>query len=122
MIQVKKANGELEPFSAEKLERSLRNAGADSKLTAEIIKDINSWIYEGVTTRKIYDSAFKYLRRKKNSSSLLYKLKQAMMDLGPTGHPFEHFIGKVLEKQGYKTEVAQVINGFCVTHEVRERA
>lgn len=118
MIKVKKSNGELEAFSTEKLERSLRNAGADRELISEIIKDINSWIYEGVTTRKIYNSAFRYMHRRKDSSSLRYKLKKAIMELGPTGHPFETFIGKVLEKQGYKTEVALVIDGYCVTHEV----
>ncbi|HQO08954.1 MAG TPA: ATP cone domain-containing protein [Clostridiales bacterium] len=118
MIQVKKANGELEPFSTEKLERSLRNSGADSVLIAEILKEINSWIFEGVTTKRIYDSAFAYLRRKKQSSSIRYKLKQALMELGPTGHPFEHFIGKVMENQGYKTEVALIVRGFCVSHEV----
>jgi Holliday junction resolvase-like predicted endonuclease len=118
MIQVKKSNGDLETFSTKKLERSLRNAGADSELRTEIIKDINSWIYEGVTTKKIYDSAFRYMHRKKDSSSLRYKLKKAMMELGPTGHPFEQFIDKVLEKQGYQTEVALVIDGYCVTHEV----
>jgi len=118
MIQVKKANGELEPFSTEKLERSLRNSGADSVLIAEILKEINSWIFEGVTTKRIYDSAFAYLRRKKQSSSIRYKLKQALMELGPTGHPFEHFIGKVMENQGYKTEVALIVRGFCVSREV----
>jgi len=118
MIQVKKANGELEPFSIEKLERSLRNSGADSVLIAEILKEINSWIFEGVTTKRIYDSAFAFLRRKKQSSSLRYKLKQAIMELGPTGHPFEHFIGKIMENQGYKTEVALIVRGFCVSHEV----
>ena len=118
MIQVKKANGELEPFSTEKLERSLRNSGADNVLIAEILKEINSWIFEGVTTKRIYDSAFAYLRRKKQSSSIRYKLKQALMELGPTGHPFEHFIGKVMENQGYKTEVALIVRGFCVSHEV----
>jgi hypothetical protein len=118
MIQVKKANGELEPFSTEKLERSLRNSGADSVLIAEILKEINSWIFEGVTTKRIYDSAFAYLRRKKQSSSIRYKLKQAIMELGPTGHPFEHFIGKIMENQGYKTEVALIVRGFCVSHEV----
>jgi hypothetical protein len=118
MIEVKKANGELEPFSTEKLERSLRNSGADSVLIAEILKEINSWIFEGVTTKRIYDSAFAYLRRKKQSSSIRYKLKQALMELGPTGHPFEHFIGKIMENQGYKTEVALIVRGFCVSHEV----
>jgi hypothetical protein len=117
-VLVKKANGESEEFSQEKLVRSLKNAGADSYIIDEIVKEIGSWIYEGITTKKIYGAAFAHLRRKKNSSALKYKLKQAIMELGPTGYPFEQFIGKVMEKQGYKTEVAQVVQGYCVTHEV----
>ncbi|MBN2789467.1 MAG: restriction endonuclease [Candidatus Delongbacteria bacterium] len=118
MIKVKKSNGELEEFSKEKLEKSLRNAGANDQLIDEIIKDINSWMIDGVTTKKIYKAAFRHLYRRQDHSSLRYKLKQAIMELGPTGHPFETFIGKVLEKQGYDTEVALVIDGYCVTHEV----
>ncbi|MDA3839348.1 MAG: ATP cone domain-containing protein [Candidatus Delongbacteria bacterium] len=118
MVKVKKSNGKTEEFSINKLERSLRNAGANNELIAEIVKDINSWITDGITTKIIYKAAFKHLYRRKDHSSLKYKLKQAIMELGPTGHPFETFIGKVLEKQGYKTEVALVIDGYCVTHEV----
>jgi hypothetical protein len=35
-----------------------------------------------------------------------------------TGHPFEYFIGKIMELQGFETEVALVIDGYCVTHEI----
>lgn len=40
------------------------------------------------------------------------------MELGPTGFPFEHFVGKILEIEGFETEVGQVVSGKCVTHEV----
>jgi hypothetical protein len=117
-VLVKKANGESEPFSQEKLERSLKNAGAEAGIIEEILEEIKSWIYDGITTKKIYGAAFAYLRRRKNISAIKYKLKQAIMELGPTGYPFERFIGKILEKQGYTTEVGITVDGFCVTHEV----
>ena len=40
------------------------------------------------------------------------------MELGPTGYPFETFIGKIFEKQGYEVEVGQTIEGYCVSHEM----
>jgi Holliday junction resolvase-like predicted endonuclease len=40
------------------------------------------------------------------------------MLLGPTGYPFEDFVGKILESVGYKTVVRQLLRGKCVTHEV----
>ena len=40
------------------------------------------------------------------------------MEMGPTGHPFEHFAGQVFKALGYNVEVAQILQGHCVTHEV----
>lgn len=118
VVTIKKASGEEEPFSVNKLKQSLRNAGAEEEIIEQVAEDVNSWIYDGVTTAKIYGRAFSLLRKKKNYTASRYKLKKAIMELGPTGFPFEHFIGKILEVQGFKTEVGQVVNGKCVTHEV----
>ncbi len=117
-IFIKKASGEKEPFKVEKLKESMRRAGAEEEIIQQISEDISNWIYEGITTQKIYGRAFSLLRKKKKYAASRYKLKKAIMELGPTGYPFEHFIGKVLELQGFKTEVGQVVNGKCVTHEV----
>src|SRR5690606_11548449 len=57
-------------------------------------------------------------RKKKKYAASRYKLKKAIMELGPTGFPFEYFVGKILEIEGFETEVGQVLNGKCVTHEV----
>jgi hypothetical protein len=117
-FQVTKASGEDEIFSVEKLKNSLQNAGADEDIIQYIIDDILSWIYNGVTTHKIYSRAFLLLRQIRSHLASRYKLKKAIMELGPTGYPFEHFIGKILEIQGFSTEVGQIVQGHCVSHEV----
>lgn len=117
-IPIKKANGEVEPFDVEKLKQSLQNAGAGEELIKEVAEEITSWIYDGITTQKIYGRAFSLLRKKKKHVASRYKLKKAIMELGPTGYPFEHFIGKIMEIQGYSAEVGQLVEGFCVSHEV----
>ena len=118
LILVKKASGEDEPFDIEKLKRSLRNAGAEHSTISKIASDIMLWIYSGVTTKQIYSRAFKILRSEKAHSAMRYRLKAAIFALGPTGYPFEQFIGQLFEKQGYKIEVGVVVDGYSVTHEM----
>lgn len=117
-ILIRKASGDLEPFALDKLKRSLRNAGADNDSVLMIIADIEAWIYSGVTTKQIYSRAFKILRREKAHTAMRYRLKEAIFSLGPTGYPFEQFIGQLFEKQGYVTEVGVVVDGYSVTHEM----
>lgn len=117
-ILVKKASGEEQPFRVEKLESSLRNAGAGDEVIKQILADIVDWIYTGVTTKKIYNRAFQLLKRLRNVSAIRYKLKQSMLEMGPTGYPFEHFIGQVFERMGYGVEVGITLEGRCVTHEM----
>ena len=40
------------------------------------------------------------------------------MKLGPTGYPFEDFIAKLLQADGYETKVRQILKGECITHEI----
>ncbi len=117
-ILVRKASGDEEPFEIFKLERSLRNAGADNDLVQEIVKNIAEWITSGLTTKNIYSRAFSLLSRKKKGVASRYKLKQAIIELGPTGYPFEDFIGHLFKKQGYEVKVGQMIEGYCVSHEM----
>lgn len=117
-VTIKKASGEEEAFKVEKLKESLRKAGAEERIIEQVTGEINSWIYDGISTQKIYSRAFSLLRRQKKYLASRYKLKKAIMELGPTGFPFEHFMGKILENQGYSTEIGQIIEGRCVSHEV----
>ncbi|MGM0375669.1 MAG: restriction endonuclease [Bacteroidota bacterium] len=115
---IQKASGEYEPFNPEKLQSSLQRSGAGEKIAKEIASDILNWIEEGVSTKKIYGRAFRLLRKKRRSTAARYSLKKAIMELGPSGYPFEHFVGHLFEFLGYAVEVGQTVNGQCVTHEV----
>lgn len=118
LILVKKASGEEEVFSTGKLKQSLMNAGAEADTVKKIVADIESWIFPGVTTKKIYARAFSILHLEKAHTALRYKLKQAIFEIGPTGYPFETLIGQLFAQRGYQTEVGIVVDGVCVTHEM----
>ncbi len=115
---VKKASGESEPFSRTKLEESLRRSGANSNAINDVVEEILGWLEDGTTTKKIYTKAFSLLQKKRSSMAARYSLKKALMELGPTGYPFEHFVGQIFEHQGFDVSVGQIVQGQCVKHEV----
>lgn len=117
-VWVQKASGETEPFSVEKLVGSLQKSGAGQEETEEVTEEILHWIYDGISTRQIYKKAFDLLQQKRNFLASRYKLKKAIMELGPTGYPFEHFVGKIFEVMGFRTETGIIMQGCCVTHEM----
>jgi hypothetical protein len=117
-VSIVKTSGEREEFSEYKLRKSLKKAKASSRIMDEIVELIKSQLCEGMTTKEIYEKAFEMLRAKEGGHAARYKLKNAIMELGPTGYPFEKFVAELLERKGYKTEVGVFVEGFCVTHEV----
>ncbi|MDE1207919.1 restriction endonuclease [Tenacibaculum larymnensis] len=117
-ITIVKASGEVVQFSLAKLKKSLKRTGADDTLVSEIIEIVQGELYEGITTKEIYNRAFALLKKKKNVFASKYKLKKAIYELGPTGYPFEYFIAAVLKYSGYKVKVGEILQGECVQHEV----
>ena len=117
-VLITKASGEEELFSSDKLKHSLLSAGAKEETIEKIILDIEDWLYPGVTTHKVYSRAFSMLRKEKTNSSLKYSLKKAILELGPTGYPFEILIGILFQHMGFSTKVGIVLEGKCVTHEM----
>lgn len=113
-----KASGDKVLFSEDKLRASLKRSGADSKLVSQILSLVKEELYDGITTKELYNRAFGYLRRKKPVYASKYKLKKAIYELGPTGFPFERFIGAVLKYSGYKIQVGKNVSGKCVGHEI----
>jgi len=117
-INIIKYSGEVQAFNIEKLKRSLRHSKASEKLVQEIAQEVQEQLTEGMTTKRIYEIAYNMMKRKSKSGSARYKLKKAIMEFGPTGYPFEKYIGKILEYEGFNTDVGVVMQGHCVTHEV----
>ena len=113
-----KASGDKVLFSEEKLRSSLKRSGADDKLINQILTLVKEELYDGITTREVYNRAYSFLRRNKPVFASKYKLKKAIYELGPTGFPFERFLSAVLIYTGYKTQVGKTIVGKCVSHEL----
>ncbi len=117
-INIIKHSGEVVPFDVEKLINSLRRAKSNEELIQQIVEEVNASLYDGMTTKQIYKMAFKMLKGKSSVSASRYKLKKAIMELGPTGFPFEKFVAKILEQEGFQTEVGVIVQGHCVSHEI----
>jgi hypothetical protein len=117
-ILIKKASGESAPFSETKLRRSMKRAGAKKDQIDNIINEIRSQLYPGIPTRKIYGIAFRLLRGSSRPAAAKYHLKKAIMELGPSGFPFEKYVAEILRQQGYKVQVGEIVNGKCVSHEI----
>lgn len=112
-----KSSGEQEPFSVEKFQKSLRRTGASQ----EEINQLTDYIEHAPdlkTTRDIYKYALNHLRKKRPAVAVRYNLKNALSQLGPSGFPFEHFIAEIFKNQGYEILIDQIVQGFCVTHEI----
>lgn len=117
-VIITKASGEKAEFSSNKLEHSLRRAGASDKQIKLIVQKVISHLFEGITTKEIYHIAFEFLKNKTAPVAAKYKLKRAIMELGPSGFPFERYFAEILTHQGFKTRVGEIVKGHCVNHEV----
>lgn len=117
MKNITKASGEQETFSTEKLRRSLQRIGVEPMIITKLIEHIEH-APELKSTRDIYNYVFSYLKAINRTLASRYNLKNAIYELGPSGFPFEKFIAEVFRVQKYAAQVDQIIQGFCVEHEV----
>lgn len=117
-IQVIKADGQRQDFSESKVRHSLKKAGANQATIDKIVADIAGKIYDGIATREIYRLVYEQFRQLQAKASDRYGIKQWLMGLGPTGHPFEQLIGRLFTAMGYRVQTAVIVKGECIDHEV----
>lgn len=117
-IKVIKFNGEEELFSNQKVYRSAKRVGASDQLAREISKAIEKESYSGIKTSQIFSQVKKKLKQETPRAALRFNLKKAIRRLGPTGFPFEKYIGEVFSEQGFKVLLNQEIAGVCSSYEI----
>lgn len=119
-FEVIKATGEREKFKLSKLKRSLTSAGAQPPVLKAVINNLEELGYfqDGITTKKIYNEAYRLLKQKSRRVAGRYKLKESLLELGPSGYPFEIIVSEVFKALGYQTEVGKIVQGNCVSHEI----
>lgn len=117
-FNITKKSGEVIPFNTEKLKKSFERSGASQQDIEDVIANLSNKVYDGISTRKLFQLAYSLLKQKSTEVAGRYRLKNAIMELGPTGFPFEKYVAELLKYQGYEVEVGTIVNGQCVTHEV----
>lgn len=113
-----KSTGERELFDVRKLEASLVRAGASESSVGLIAEHIQKEVRDGMSTGEIYTHAFSLLRRYEKPVALKYSVRRAVMELGPSGFPFEKFIAELFKARGFKAETNLMARGKCVEHEI----
>lgn len=117
-ITVVKAGGRTELFNPLKLENSLLRAGATADMSKDIISHIEQELTDGMSTSKIYQHAFFLLGKMQKPVAVRYSLRRAILELGPSGFPFEDFVADILKEKGFETLTGQMVLGSCVEHEM----
>ncbi|MCB1111073.1 MAG: restriction endonuclease [Chlamydiia bacterium] len=113
-----KATGEVVPYDRQKIIYSLQRAGAAEEIVGEVVEETEKHLRDRMHTKELYKIVFKKLKKLTRKAAEKYHLKKAIMELGPTGFPFEKFIAALLESEGYNTSTNEIVQGRCVAHEV----
>lgn len=115
---VTKMSGEKVLFDEKRFRNSLKRSNADPDTIEEVVEKIKTELYDLIPTKEIYRMAFSMLRKKAGSSASRYKLKRAILELGPSGFPFEKYVSELLKFRNYQTSVGEIVKGHCVSHEI----
>ncbi len=118
LVTIVKANGQHETFDPEKLRFSLIHAGASEEASVKVIEHVLEELKNGMTTHEIYRHAFEILSHIAKPVARSYSLRRAVMQLGPSGFPFEDFVAEILRSKGFTCVTRQTVLGGCVPHEM----
>lgn len=116
-VYIINARGEKEYFSPKKVYRSARRVGASSSFAKEIARKIEKEVYPEMKTSEIFSKVKKMLSKNKKKLGIKFSLKKAMRKLGPTGFPFEKYIGSIFLKKGFKVKLNKIVRGHCCSYE-----
>ncbi len=115
---INKADGTREAFDPARLVVSLERSGAGEHTAERIARTITESVVPGTSSKEIYTRAFSLLRREARPVAARYALRRALLELGPSGHPFEDFVSHLFRAEGWQVETRKIIKGKCVSHEV----
>lgn len=118
MPEIVKGDGTRELFNVKKLADSLVHAGIEIHLANKVAESIGGTIVDGATTTQIFQQAYKILHKEERVGAARYSMRRAILDLGPTGFPFEDYIGELMHARGYDVKTRVMLQGRCTDHEV----
>lgn len=113
-IYVINLQGEQEPFSGKKVYESAKRSGASEQVAEKISEVIKQEVYSGIKTSEIYSRIKELLNQESSQLGMKFSLKKGMKRLGPSGFPFEKFVGEIFHRLGYNVELNLYLEGRCL--------
>ncbi len=117
-IEIINLRGEKENFSSRKIYESAKRAGADPALAKKIADRLKREVYSGIKTSDIFKRVKELLKKEDFKTALRFSLKEGMRKLGPTGFPFEKYIGSIFSSLGFEVKLNLQIPGRCCVYEI----
>ncbi len=117
MINVRKADGGLEPYNGAKVLRTLLHLGVDRVEAERLEKEISRRVYDGIPTSEILSMIYELAGRAKPEIRYLKDLREAISAMR-SKPDFEEYARIVLRAAGYLVEPGRVLEGRCISHEV----
>lgn len=113
-----KKNKEEEVFDEEKFCKNLIHLGLDEESANKICKRIYEKIPSKISSSELFRTTLNELKKEHIGLASKYNLKEAIYKLGPTGFPFEKYVGKILANYGYDTFTNFWVEGKCIEYEI----
>lgn len=117
-LSVLKNSGEEQPFSKEKLIKSLEHTCLSKDACSSIADEVTREISPSTSSNQIFEKTSSILKKKSKLAAVQYSLKRSFFDLGPQGYNFETFVARYFEEVGYATLESVTLPGMFVTHEI----
>lgn len=119
-IYIIKANGEKVIFDPNKVISTCMRAGANSELSTQIAQKTEDQLRNGMTTKQVYRIVLSELSKEGGKAVMhRYRLKEAIMLLGPAGFLFQTYVGQILAEYDYEIKaMGSFFDGKCVKHEI----
>lgn len=119
-LLVVKRSGDKEAYDEKKVVRSMKRVGVPENVQGEALAHIREKTKDvsEISTDEIFRHILEYLEPRDKKSSIRFNLRDSIFQLGPTGFPFEQYLARIFESEGYKVQTGLIMDGDCVKHEI----
>ncbi len=118
---VRKASGDIQEFSAEKVADLLTRIEVPADFISKILEQLEAELSEETSTAELRQLITDHLAQLPQPELFIarYNIKPALRKFGPAGHTFERYTAKLLEADGFTNiQTPVLIEGECISHEI----
>jgi hypothetical protein len=116
-VFVTKADGSRQVFDRNKVKKTCLRMGANNVIAEEVVKEVESNLYDGIQTDKILELTLSFLHKYKPNLRHRLDLKKGL-SLMNSKPEFELFVQHLLAESGYNVSSNRIVKGRCGDHEV----